>query len=197
MNELNESDYHSLFKSEENVPFNKKTDKKQGALNLFVVIALTILIIITWFSVYMCYLSYENSSKKSGDISRGLSLNLKTDTLRYNKIKTNLAFFKTVNKDQINISNLFYLLSLHRFGSTYVSFIKTDNGRIIVGIVSLNKQFLKSLRLVRDYAMYLNISDSQMHTNGFKITALAYAKAKKGKHILGVLTSNRYKPSQT
>ncbi len=193
MNEFNGSDYQSLFKNNENDSFNKKIDQKRGTLNLLVVMALAMLIIITWFSIYLCYLSYINSTKKSGYISKGLSLNLKKDTLRYNKIKTNLAFFKTTDENQVNISNLFYLLSLHRLSSTYVSFIKADNGRISVGIVSLDKGYFKSLRLIRDYALYLNMYDSQMHTDGFKIVTLTNIKTKNGNYILGVLESGKYR----
>ncbi len=193
MTELSESDLHKLFKDDRNIPFNKNTNKKErDALNLFVIILLITLIVITWLSVYFYYLSYVNSSKKYNGILSRLSLNLKGDTLRYNKVKTNLIFFKQVNKNQVNISNLLYLLSIHRFGLTYVQSITVRDGHIYIGMMSSGRRFLKGLRLMRDYAVYLNIYSLQMHTGSFKITSLIETKTKSNKGVLGVLTSGRY-----
>ena len=193
MTELSESDLHKLFKDDRNIPFNKNTNKKErDALNLFVIILLITLIVITWLSMYFYYLSYVNSSKKYNGILSRLSLNLKGDTLRYNKVKTNLIFFKQVNKNQVNISNLLYLLSIHRFGLTYVQSITVRDGHIYIGMMSSGRRFLKGLRLMRDYAVYLNIYSLQMHTGSFKITSLIETKTKSNKGVLGVLTSGRY-----
>ncbi len=193
MTELSESDLHKLFKDDKNIPFNKNTNKKErDALNLFVIILLITLIVITWLSMYFYYLSYVNSSKKYNGILSRLSLNLKGDTLRYNKVKTNLIFFKQVNKNQVNISNLLYLLSIHRFGLTYVQSITVRDGHIYIGMMSSGRRFLKGLRLMRDYAVYLNIYSLQMHTGSFKITSLIETKTKSNKGVLGVLTSGRY-----
>jgi hypothetical protein len=142
--------------------------------------------------MYFYYLSYVNSSKKYNGILSRLSLNLKGDTLRYNKVKTNLIFFKQVNKNQVNISNLLYLLSIHRFGLTYVQSITVRDGHIYIGMMSSGRRFLKGLRLMRDYAVYLNIYSLQMHTGSFKITSLIETKTKSNKGVLGVLTSGRY-----
>ncbi|RZD13978.1 MAG: hypothetical protein EVJ47_08600 [Candidatus Acidulodesulfobacterium ferriphilum] len=193
MTELSESDLHKLFKDDRNIPFNKNTNKKErDALSLFIIILLITLIVITWLSVYFYYLSYVNSSKKYNGILSRLSLNLKGDTLRYNKVKTNLIFFKQVNKNQVNISNLLYLLSIHRFGLTYVQSITVRDGHIYIGMMSSGRRFLKGLRLMRDYAVYLNIYSLQMHTGSFKITSLIETKTKSNKGVLGVLTSGRY-----
>ena len=193
MTELSESDLHKLFKDDKNIPFNKNTNKKErDALNLFVIILLITLIVITWLSMYFYYLSYVNSSKKYNGILSRLSLNLKGDTLRYNKVKTNLIFFKQVNKNQVNISNLLYLLSIHRFGLTYVQSITVRDGHIYIWMMSSGRRFLKSLRLMRDYAVYLSIYSLQMHTGSFKITSLIETKTKSNKGVLGVLTSGGY-----
>ena len=193
MTELSESDLHKLFKDDRNIPFNKNTNKKErDALSLFIIILLITLIVITWLSMYFYYLSYVNSSKKYNGILSRLSLNLKGDTLRYNKVKTNLIFFKQVNKNQVNISNLLYLLSIHRFGLTYVQSITVRDGHIYIGMMSSGRRFLKGLRLMRDYAVYLNIYSLQMHTGSFKITSLIETKTKSNKGVLGVLTSGRY-----
>ncbi len=193
MTELSESDLHKLFKDDKNIPFNKNTNKKErDALNLFVIILLITLIVITWLSMYFYYLSYVNSSKKYNGILSRLSLNLKGDTLRYNKVKTNLIFFKQVNKNQVNVSNLLYLLSMHRFGLTYVQSITIRDGHIYIWMMSSGRRFLKSLRLMRDYAVYLSIYSLQMHTGSFKITSLIETKTKSNKGVLGVLTSGGY-----
>jgi hypothetical protein len=193
MTELSESDLHKLFKDDKNIPFNKNTNKKErDALNLFVIILLITLIVITWLSMYFYYLSYVNSSKKYNGILSRLSLNLKGDTLRYNKVKTNLIFFKQVNKNQVNVSNLLYLLSIHRFGLTYVQSITVRDGHIYIWMMSSGRRFLKSLRLMRDYAVYLSIYSLQMHTGSFKITSLIETKTKSNKGVLGVLTSGGY-----
>ena len=193
MTELSESDLHKLFKDDKNIPFNKNTNKKKwDALNLFVIVLLITLIVITWLSMYFYYLSYVNSSKKYNGILSRLSLNLKGDILRYNKVKTNLIFFKQVNKNQVNISNLLYLLSTHRFGLTYVQSITVRNGHIYIWMMSSGRRFLKSLRLMRDYAVYLSIYSLQMHTGSFKITSLIETKTKSNKGVLGALTSGGY-----
>ena len=193
MTELSESDLHKLFKDDKNIPFSKNTNKKErDALNLFVIILLITLIVITWLSMYFYYLSYVNSSKKYNGILSRLSLNLKGDTLRYNKVKTNLIFFKQVNKNQVNVSNLLYLLSIHRFGLTYVQSITVRDGHIYIWMMSSGRRFLKSLRLMRDYAVYLSIYSLQMHTGSFKITSLIETKTKSNKGVLGVLTSGGY-----
>ena len=193
MTELSESDLHKLFKDDKNIPFNKNTNKKErDALNLFVIILLITLIVITWLSMYFYYLSYVNSSKKYNGILSRLSLNLKGDTLRYNKVKTNLIFFKQVNKNQVNVSNLLYLLSMHRFGLTYVQSITIRDGHIYIWMMSSGRRFLKSLRLMRNYAVYLSIYSLQMHTGSFKITSLIETKTKSNKGVLGVLTSGGY-----
>ncbi len=193
MTELSESDLHKLFKDDKNIPFNKNTNKKErDALNLFIIILLITLIVITWLSMYFYYLSYVNSSKKYNGILSRLSLNLKGDTLRYNKVKTNLIFFKQVNKNQVNVSNLLYLLSMHRFGLTYVQSITVRDGHIYIWMMSSGRRFLKSLRLMRNYAVYLSIYSLQMHTGSFKITSLIETKTKSNKGVLGVLTSGGY-----
>ena len=193
MTELSESDLHKLFKDDKNIPFNKNTNKKErDALNLFVIILLTTLIVITWLSMYFYYLSYVNSSKKYNGILSRLSLNLKGDILRYNKVKTNLIFFKQVNKNQVNISNLLYLLSTHRFGLTHVQSITVRDGHIYIWMMSSGRRFLKGLHLMMDYAVYLNIYSLQMHTGSFKITSLIETKTKSNKGVLGVLTSGGY-----
>ncbi|MDA8303772.1 MAG: hypothetical protein M0016_01225 [Deltaproteobacteria bacterium] len=194
MTELSGSDLHNLFKDDRDIPFNKNknTNKERDALNLFVIILLITLIVITWLSMYFYYLSYVNSSKKYNGILSRLSLNLKGDTLRYNKVKNNLIFFKQVNKYQINISNLLYLLSIHRFGLTYVKSIKVEGGHIYIWMMPSGGRFLKGLRLMGDYAAYLSIYSLQMHTGSFKITSLVETKTKSKKGVLGVLTSGRY-----
>ncbi len=192
MPELSESDLHKLFKDDKNIPFNKNTNKKRDTLNLSIIILLIALIVITWFLMYLYYLSYVNSSKKYNGILSTLSLNLKGDILRYNKIKTDLIFFKQVNKNQVNISNLLYLLSLHRFGSTYVKSVKVRDGHVFISIMSLDKGFIKGLRLMRNYAVYLSIYSLQMHTGSFKIASLFETKMKGNKGIVGILKSDKF-----
>ncbi len=195
MTELSESDLHKLFKDDKNIPFNKNTNKKErDALNLFVIILLITLIVITWLSMYFYYLSYVNSSRKYNDILGKLSLNLKKDASRYGNIKTNLIFFKQVNKNQVNVSNLLYLLSIHRFGLTYVQSITVRDGHVYVRMMSRNMGFLKGLRLMRDYAVYLSIYSLQMHTGSFRIASLIKTKTKKNtKGVSGILESAVYK----
>ena len=54
MTELSGSDLHNLFKDDRDIPFNKNknTNKERDALNLFVIILLITLIVITWLSMY-------------------------------------------------------------------------------------------------------------------------------------------------
>lgn len=193
MAEFNETDFHALFKGDNNAPLNKNKKRALAGLNLFVLVPLMVLIIIAWFLMYLYYLSYVNSSVKYNNILNRETLNLKNDKLRYDKIKTDLKFLKTVNKNQVNVSNLLYILSLHRFGLTYVRSIKVNKGRVSIELMSLDDGYVKGLRSMSDYAVYLNIYSLQMHTGGFKITSLTDNSAKGNTGILGKIESGRYR----
>ena len=106
--------------------------------------------------------------------------------------KTNLIFFKKVSRNQVNISYILYLLSIRRFGRTYIKSLAVDNGRVKVSVSSLESGFARSLNLMNDYVLYLNIYGMQMHTGKFRIASLTEKGTKKNAGAAGVLASERF-----
>ncbi len=166
---------------------------RKNGINPSVMVLLVFLIVATWFFISLYYLSYINYSKKYDIVLNNLNYKLKNDMSRLDRIKTNLTFFKSVNKNQVNVSYILYLLSLHRFGKSYVRSLAVNDGRVNVSIFSLENSFRKNLGIIRDYALYLNIYDLRMHTGKFGIASLIKEKVGKENGVAGTIVSSRFK----
>ncbi len=150
------------------------------------------LIALAWLIIIFLYVSYINYSSKYDKVLNNLNFKLKNDISRLDKIKTNLIFFRKVAKNQVNVSYLLYLLSLRRFGATYIKSFSVNKGRVNISVFSLERSFTKSLNLMNDYVLYLNIYDLQMHTGRFAITSIAEKRIGKTSDIIGGLSSGRF-----
>ncbi|MFW0883754.1 hypothetical protein ACMCNP_01645 [Candidatus Acidulodesulfobacterium sp. H_13] len=189
MTEIKGSDFHSDLQK----IFGYDDRRNGNGINPLVMVLLVFLIVATWFFISLYYLSYINYSKKYNIVLDNLSYKLKNDMSRSDRIKTNLTFFKSVNKNQVNVSYVLYLLSLHRFGKSYVRSLTVNDGRIDISIFSLENSFRKNLGIMRDYALYLNIYDLRMHTGRFGIASLIEEKTGKKSGVVGTITSSRFK----
>ena len=169
-------------------------NKKDFALNPFFKLGVFIfLIVLSWSIIVFLYVSYINYSNKYDKVLNNLNFELKSDITRLRKIKTNLVFFKKVAKNQVNVSYILYLLSLHRFGETGIKSMSVNKGRVDISVFSLEKSFEKSLNLMNDYVLYLNIYGMQMHTGNFGITSIGEKNEGKTSRIIGVLSSGKFR----
>lgn len=171
---------------------NKK-NKKDSEISPFKLGIFIFLIALTWFFIILLYTSYINYSRKYDKVLGNLNYELKSDISRLNKINTNLVFFKKVSKNQVNVSYLLYLLSVHRFGGTYIKSLAVNNGRVNISVFSLENGFARSLNLMNDYSLYLNIYGLQMHTGKFRITSIIEKGAGENSRVIGGLTSGRFR----
>lgn len=182
-----QSDLQNIFENGKN-----KKDNKNSGISPFKIGIFIFLIALTWLFIILFYISYINYSRKYHKVLNNINYELKSDISRLNKIKTNLVFFKKVSKNQVNVSYILYLLSIHRFGRTYIKSLAVHNGRVNISVFSLENSFSRSLNLINDYILYLNIYDLQMHTRRFKITSIAENRIGKNKVVIGGLVSERY-----
>jgi len=150
------------------------------------------LTILSWSIIVFLYISYINYSNRYDKVLNNLNFELKSDITRLKKIKTNLVFFRQVAKNQVNVSYILYLLSLHRFGETGLKSMSVNKGRVYISVFSLEKSFEKSLNLMNDYVLYLNIYGMQTHAGRFSITSIGEKNTGKTSRIIGELSSGKF-----
>ncbi len=193
MSKLKDMEFHSESDLRETLDGGTKKGgrgKKTDRLMLFGIIFLIALI---WSVMIFYYVSYVNYSNKYYNVLININRRLKNDASRLNRVKTNLIFFKKVSRSQVNVSYILYLLSIRRFGRTYIKSLTVDNGRVKVSVFSSESGFLRSLNLMNDYVLYLNIYGLRMRTGKFRIVSLTEKGTKKNDGAAGVLASSRFK----
>lgn len=190
MADIKEPDFHADLEK----IFGSGGNKKGFELNLFFKLGVFIfLIALSWSIIVFLCVSYINYSNKYDKVLNNLNFQLKSDITRLKKIKTNLVFFRKVAKNQVNVSYILYLLSIHRFGETGIKSLSVNKGRVDISVFSLERSFAKSLNLINDYVLYLNIYGLQTHTGMFGITSIEEKSGGKISRIIGVLSSGRFK----
>lgn len=191
MTEINGSDFHSDFDKIFGSGGNKNFE-----LNPFFKIGIFIfLILLAWLLIAHLYLSYINYTNKYDKALNNLNFKLKNDMAKLGKVRTNLVFFRKMAKNQVNVSYILYVLSLRRFGETGIKSLSVNKGRVNISIFSLEDGFARSLNLMNDYVLYLNIYGMQMHTGRFAITSIeekSGAGKSQNSSIIGVLSSGRF-----
>ena len=190
MADIKEPDFHTDLEK----ILGSGGNKKDFELNSFFKLGVFIfLIVLSWSIIVFLYVSYINYSNKYDKVLNNLNFQLKSDMARLKKIKTNLVFFRKVAKNQVNVSYILYLLSIHRFGETDIKSLSVNKGRVDISVFSLERSFAKSLNLMNDYVLYLNVYGLQTHTGRFGITSIEEKNGGKISRIIGVLSSGRFK----
>ena len=190
MADIKEPDFHTDLEK----ILGSGGNKKDFELNSFFKLGVFIfLIVLSWSIIVFLYVSYINYSNKYDKVLNNLNFQLKSDMARLKKIKTNLVFFRKVAKNQVNVSYILYLLSIHRFGETDIKSLSVNKGRVDISVFSLERSFAKSLNLMNDYVLYLNVYGLQTHTGRFGITSIEEKSGGKISRIIGVLSSGRFK----
>ncbi|MGC8554077.1 MAG: hypothetical protein ACP5NA_01080 [Candidatus Acidulodesulfobacterium sp.] len=185
MNEINGSDFHSDFDK----IFESGRNKNNLELNPYFKIGVFVfLIIVLWMFIIYLYVSYVSRTSKYEKALENINYKLKNDSIKLKKLNDNLIFFKKVAENQVNVSYILYLLSLHRFGESGIRSISVNKGKVGISVFLLEKGFARSLNLMNDYAIYLNIYDMKMHTGRFYLNAIK----SKNKETIGVLSSKRF-----
>ena len=185
MDEMNGSDFHADFDK----IFESGRNKNNLELNPYFKIGVfVVLILFLWTLIIYLYVSYINRTSKYEKALENINYKLKNDSLRLKRLDANLIFFKKVAENQVNVSYILYLLSLHRFGESRIKSLSVNKGKVGVSVFSFEKGFARTLNLINDYVIYLNIYDMKMHTGKFYLNALKI----KNKEIIGVLSSKRF-----
>ena len=185
MDEMNGSDFHADFDK----IFESGRNKNNLELNPYFKIGVfVVLILFLWTLIIYLYVSYINRTSKYEKALENINYKLKNDSLRLKRLDANLIFFKKVAENQVNVSYILYLMSLHRFGESEIRTLSVNKGKVGISVFSLEKGFTRSLNLMNDYVIYLNIYDMKMHTGRFYLNALK----SKNKEIIGVLSSKRF-----
>jgi hypothetical protein len=194
MTESKDFDFHPDLKGifGKNGNDENKKNKKNWDENIFKLALFILLIGLTWLLIILIYISYIDYSRKYDNVLNNINHKLKADNLKLDKINTNLIFFKKVNRNQVNVSYILYLLSMRRFGRTYIKSISANNGQVNISIFSLERGFARSLNLMNDYKLYLNIYGLQMHTGRFRITYISENSSRKKIGIAGRISSVRF-----
>jgi hypothetical protein len=187
---INEPDFHSDL---EKILGSGGSKKDFGLSPFFKPGVFIFLTALAWLIIISLYASYINYYNKYDKVLNNLNFKLKTDTAKLNKIKTNLVFFRKVARNQVNVSYLLYLLSLRRFGDTYIKSLSVNNGRVNISVFSLENGFARSLNLMNDYTLYLNIYGLQMHTGRFRIASIIEKEKGKNRSIIGGISSGRFR----
>lgn len=170
-------------------PNNSGAGGRGGSINPATFTFITF-IILTWLLIFLTCFSYFNFSGKYGKALEGLRTHLKKDSSRLVMIRNNTKFFGSVAKNQVNVYYLFYLLSLHRFGSIYLKSVSVKNGRVVLSALSSGKSFERSLNYMNDYALYLSIYGMPLHTGQFRVSSIKSSAA--NGIISGCIIADRY-----
>ena len=185
MDEMSNSSFHSDFDK----IFESGRNKNNLELNPYFKIGVFVfLILFLWTLIIYLYVSYINRTSKYEKALENINYKLKNDSLKLKKLNSNLIFFRKVAENQVNVSYILYLLSLHRFGESRIKSLSVNKGKVDISVFSLEKGFARTLNLMNDYVIYLNIYDMKMHTGRFYLNALK----SKNKEIIGVLSSKRF-----
>ncbi len=185
MDEMNGSNFHSDFDR----IFESGRNKNNLELNPYFKIGVFVfLIIFLWAFIIYLYMSYLNKTIKYEKALENINYKLKNDSLKLKRLNSNLIFFRKVAKNQVNVSYILYILSLHRFGESRIKSLSVNKGKVSVSVFSFEKGFARALNIMNDYLLYLNIYDMKMHTGRFYLNALKG----KNKEIIGILSSKRF-----
>ena len=175
-------DMDNSFKKINNTKINNnRKNKKQQKIIILVYI---FVLIIIWFAFFINYVTSNKIIAKYNKELSSLSIHIKNNSVFLDKLKNNLHFFKNIKYNQINISNLLYTVSIHKFPKSKLRSIIVKDGRVYLRLIIYKKNFLNSLNNLTGYKVYLNMNKNKIFTGRFKINYLIRVGKDKFKTLL-------------
>jgi TM2 domain-containing membrane protein YozV len=144
---------------------NKKHNKSIIALYLFV-------LIIIWVAFFINYISTNSKIAKYNTELSSISTAVNNNSALLEKLKNNLSFFKNIKSNQVNIANLLYNISIHKFSAGKLKSVIIKDGRVYLQFIVYKNNFLNSLNNLMGYKVYLNMNKNKIFTGRFKIVSL-------------------------
>ncbi len=176
---LNKNDYFNEINNNE-INNNRKNKNQYKIIILLYIFVL----IVIWFAFFINYAAGAKIIAKYNKELSLLSINIKNNSVFLDKLKNNLHFFKNIKYNQINISNLLYAISIHKFPKSKLSSIIVKDGKVYLQLIVYKKNFLNSLNNLMSYKVYLNMNKNKIFTGRFKIDYLIRVGKNKFKALL-------------
>jgi hypothetical protein len=163
--------------------------KNENHNKLLISVYLFVLIII-WSAFFINYISTNSKIIKYNKELSLMSIAINNDSTLLKKLKNNLLFFKNIKTNQVNIANLLYSISIHKFPAGKLTSVIIKSGKVYLKFAVYKNNFLNSLNNLMGYKVYLNMNKNKIFTGRFKIVSLV----KTGKNnFKALLASNNKK----
>ncbi|MHB1680656.1 MAG: hypothetical protein ACYCTB_09160 [bacterium] len=176
---LNKSNYFNEINN--NKINNNRKNKNQQKIIILVYI---FVLIVIWFAFFINYVASNKIIVKYNKELSLLSINIKNNSVFLDKLKNNLHFFKNIKYNQINISNLLYAVSIHKFPKSKLRSIIVKDGKVYLRLIVYKNNFLNSLNSLISYKFYLNMNKNKIFAGRFKIDYLIRVGKNKFKALL-------------
>ncbi|RZD15592.1 MAG: hypothetical protein EVJ46_08645 [Candidatus Acididesulfobacter guangdongensis] len=158
--------------------------------NKLLILAYLFVLIIIWSAFFMNYVSYSNKISQYSKESSIISSSINKNSALLEKLKNNLNFFRNIKNSQVNIANLLYNISIHKFSAGKLTSVLIKSGKVYLKFIVYKNNFLNSLNNLMGYKVYLNMNRNKIFTGRFKIVSLVKTGKDKFKALL---TSNNNK----
>ncbi|MHB8281601.1 MAG: hypothetical protein ACYDDE_02210 [bacterium] len=175
-------DTDNFFKKINNTKINN--NRKNKNQQKIIILGYIFILIAIWFALFINYAASSKIISKYNKELSLLSINIKNNSVFLDKLKNNLHFFKNIKYNQINISNLLYAVSIHKFPKSKLISIIVKDGKVYLRLIVYKKNFLNSLNNLTGYKVYLNMNKNKIFTGRFKIDYLIRVGKNKFKALL-------------
>ena len=157
--------------------------------NKLLILAYLFALIIIWSAFFINYVSDSNKISQYNKELSIISSSIKKNSALLEKLKSNLFFFKNIKNNQVNIANLLYNISIHKFSAGKLTSVLIKSGKVYLKFIVYKNNFLNSLNNLMGYKVYLNMNRNEIFTGRFKIVSLVKAGKNQFKALL--ISSNK------
>jgi hypothetical protein len=152
--------------------------------NKLLILAYLFVLVIIWSAFFMNYVSASSKISQYNKELSVISSSVNKNSALLEKLRNNLFFFKNIKNNQVNIANLLYNISIHKFSAGKLSSVIIKSGKVYLKFIVYKNNFLNSLNNLMGYKVYLNMNKNKIFTGKFKIVSLIKTGKNKFKALL-------------
>ena len=152
--------------------------------NKLIISAYLFILIVIWSAFFINYISNNNKIIRYNKELSLMNTAIDSDSALLKKLENNLLFFKNIKDNQVNIANLLYNISIHKFSAGKLTSVFIKSGKVYLKFIVYKNNFLDSLNNLMGYKAYLNMNKNKIFTGKFKIVSLIKTGRNKFKALL-------------
>lgn len=152
--------------------------------NKLIISAYLFILIVIWSAFFINYISNNNKIIRYNKELSLMNTAIDSDSALLKKLENNLLFFKNIKDNQVNIANLLYNISIHKFSAGKLTSVLIKSGKVYLKFIVYKNNFLNSLNNLMGYKVYLNMNKNKIFTGKFKIVSLIKTGRNKFKALL-------------